>query len=260
MSDPDSLPQLREQRARADADLDRSVELTRAVARQRSRLLLLRIALELAVEAPAATIFAIHPSSSVPTRWQISGFFNAEGEAAEVRVLTKLRIGRLMSANPLTFHPGLVPPDASVKLHPWPSSWHIPVASMIDHVSRDTLPVVDMRQLTEEDYAFVDQVARERLGAVGVVRTRGDFAEQIRDSEELREDASEEQIGLAAEAARLRYKAALEEIGFSSQVSPQLFFDSVHEAIDSFGLSDDVSPHDPRSGLADGRRPSGRDL
>jgi len=253
ISDPDVPPRLHRIRAQAAADLERYLELVQAADKQRIQLALQCIAAELAVDAPSVTTFAVLGPSTI-------AFFNTYGVPIDIPDSTLKRVRNLLSTHSLIRYPELLPDEATIIETPGYNRWYIPVASIIDHSWHDSFSIVDVRQLSEGDYARVHQVAEEQLGAVGVVRMRGDFLQQIQDYECLREDVTEEQVALAAEAARLRYEHALEEIGFSSRVFSRLFVDTVHEAAYQFNLVDNPPVQDSSAGTAEGRQALGPDL
>ncbi|OFT94848.1 hypothetical protein [Brevibacterium sp. HMSC24B04] len=66
---------------------------------------------------------------------------------------------------------------------------------LLEHVKRDAAvsgrSIIDINTLSEDDYTRVHHAAREKLGLVGIVRTREDVRNYLVENADLRDDVTE---------------------------------------------------------------------
>lgn len=219
-----------------DAGLERLDAASTALARQRSALVLQSVALRIAQASPDAAGFTLGNVDG--TRWEILGLTDAHAQSLPVDDELVSNVNRLMSSGPLTPETSILP-ETAMERHDGVDVWEIPVQQMWHRITTDKRTVIDIDQLSDPEFTDVVRAAQEKLGMVGVVRTKDDIVQEITDCSTIRDDISEEDLAVATTLVHRKYRQTLEQSGGAFDEDYETFSQIIDEVAEYLDLSAD---------------------
>ena len=198
---------------------------------------------------PDAETFVLRPDADDPTRWYLGDLTDGEGVTIHPGAQLQAEVHGLLHSGPFTPASHLMPAESTVSAT---STWTIPLTGTW-HLSGAVRPsVIDLDELTEEDFTLVLRAAHDRLAMVGTVRTRGDFDAQMTDDPVFDNALSPDQKNLAAEMAYERYRHYRD---VADETEVRAFHDALQATATFIGLDpDEGDPPAPSSRTTQSRR------
>lgn len=239
---PDQLPSVGE---RLDEDLQKLDGIASNLAQQQTMIVLQSVAVRVAQADADATSFSFAQSPDSPARWEIVSLYDQDSEELPLTDEMETELNRLLHSRTFALHPDMMAEVASTPLDQ--ASWIVSVHALQLDSGVSSRSIIDINALTEDDYTRVHLAAREKLGLVGIVRTREDVRDYLVENADLRDDVTEAQLDVATEVVLSRYQSIQEQPDGGFDVDSAVFADVVTETADFLDISEDrsVSPGPP---------------
>ncbi|MFF5021303.1 hypothetical protein [Micrococcus luteus] len=223
------------------------------LAQQQTMVVLQSVAVRVAQADADATSFSIAQSPDSPARWEIVSLYDQDSEELPLTVEPETELNRLLHSRTFAPHPGMMAEAASTPLDQ--ASWIVSVHALQLDAGASSRSIIDINALTEDDYTRVHHAAREKLGLVGIVRTREDVRDYLVDNADLRDDVTESQLDVATEVVLSRYQSIQGQPDGGFDADSTVFAGVVTELVDFLEISEDRSPsgppvYPPRRGLS----------
>lgn len=248
---PGQLPSMQE---RLDEDLQKLDRIASTLAQQQTMVVLQSIEVRVAQADSAATSFSIAQSPDSPARWENVSLYDQDSEELPLTDELQTELNRMLHSGTFAPHPDMMPETVSTPLDQ--ASWIISVHALQLDSGVSSRSIIDINDLTEDDYTRVHHAARDKLGLVGIVRTREDVRDYLVENADLRDDVTEAQLDVATEVVLSRYQSIQEQPNGGFEADSAVFADVVTQAVDFLDISEDRSlstgppVYTPRRGLS----------
>lgn len=232
--------------------VDRIDALTARLRDDRTRMILRSVAVWVEHDFPDAATFTLKPAADNAALWHLGDLTDSEGAIINPGMQLQAEVNSLLQSGAFTPAPHLMPTEATVS---FTSAWQIPLTGSWLQEGPVRPSVIDIDELSEDDFTLVLRAARDRLAMTGFVRTRADFEAYFEEEAYAGGyEAPANLVQVATETAIRRYQDTLPREDDTMEAT---VFDRVNaEVADFLGMNDDTShvrdrltPHPPHHEL-----------